>query len=40
MLQSSMFNLEDRYKKLDQHDPFRRLESTIDWENFRPIQML
>ena len=36
MLQSSMFNLEDRYKKLDQHDPFRRLESAINWEDFRP----
>ncbi len=34
-MQPSFFDLEDRFKKLDEKDPLTRLDSLIDWEDFR-----
>ena len=35
MLQSSFFDFEDKFKKLDEKDPFIKLKKLIDWEMFR-----
>ena len=35
MLQSSFFDLEDKFKKLDEKDPLIKLTQLIDWEMFR-----
>ena len=35
MLQSGFFDLEDRFKKLNEKDPLVNLNQLIDWENFR-----
>lgn len=36
MLQSGFFDLDDRYKKLNERDPLIHLNEWIDWEYFRP----
>lgn len=35
-MQPSFFDLEDRYKKLDERDPLTLLKKTVPWEEFRP----
>ena len=35
MLQSGFFDLEDKFKKLDEKDPLIKLTQLIDWEMFR-----
>ena len=35
MMQPGFFDLEDRFKKLDEKDPLTRLDILIDWEDFR-----
>ena len=35
MLQSGFFDLEDKFKKLDEKDPLIKLTQLIDWELFR-----
>ena len=35
MLQSSFFDLENKFKKLDEKDPLIKLTQLIDWEMFR-----
>ena len=35
MPQSSFFDLDNRYDKLNQKDPLIHLNQTIDWEAFR-----
>ena len=35
MLQSGFFDLEDKFKKLDEKDPLIKLTQLIDWEIFR-----
>ena len=34
-LQSSFFDFEDKFKKLDEKDPLIKLTQLIDWEMFR-----
>ena len=36
MLQAGFFDLDDRYKKLNERDPLIHLNEWIDWEYFRP----
>lgn len=36
-MQPSFFDLDDRYKKLNERDPLVSLKELIDWESFRPI---
>ena len=35
MLQSSSFDFEDKFKKLDEKGPLIKLAQLIDWEMFR-----
>ena len=37
MLQTGFFDLEDRFKKLDEKDKLVALNDLIDWEAFRPV---
>jgi IS5 family transposase len=37
MMQSSLFDLEKRHRKLDKKDPLIQLNQLIDWESFRPL---
>ncbi len=38
MIQPGIFDLSDRYEKLDKlGDPLPKLDSVVDWEGFRPI---
>ncbi len=36
MLQCGFFDLDNRYQKLDEHDPLISLNRLVDWEHFRP----
>ncbi len=37
-MQTSFFDLEDRYRQLSRSgDPLQRLSRAIDWEMFRPL---
>jgi IS5 family transposase len=37
MLQAGFFDLEDRFKKIDEKDKLVALNALIDWEAFRPV---
>ena len=37
MLQAGFFDLEDRFKKIDEKDKLLELNARVDWEAFRPV---